>query len=161
LVGPDATEDGADKTEEGGETDHAVNHTGEGLRGVAAEQAGKDAQADIDHRQHAGQEHGGIPGGDGDNVGGQPDVAIEHGGHHFEGIAVGTQMVGDDEGDEADHAGTGGTYAITEQALQHHPDEHRAPTDKDGGGIQIGDRRTALQIHAREHAEGMHHQCQH
>ena len=93
-------------------------------------------------------------------MGGQPDVGIKHRLHHLQGVAVGPEVMGNDQGDEADHAGTGGTNAITEQALYHQPQHNRTPADEDGRRVEIGDRRPALQIHAREHAEGMHDEGQ-
>ena len=92
---------------------------------------------------------------------GEPDIAIKNRLHHFQRIAAGTQVMRDDQRDESNHAGTSGTDTIAEQPLQHQAEHHRTPTDEDRGRVEIGDWWSALQIHAREHAERMHHQREH
>ena len=86
LVGPDATEHGADEAGEGGETDHAVDHAaqrgGGGFRDIS-----EGAADQIDGGDGAGEEGGRVAEGDDDDMGGEPEIRIEHGAHHFQGIA--------------------------------------------------------------------------
>ena len=69
-------------------------------------------------------------------------------------------MVGDDKRDETYQSRTRNAYPVPEQSFDDNAQDYSSPTDKDGGGIKIGDRRTTLQPHAREHAEGVDHKCQ-
>ena len=69
-------------------------------------------------------------------------------------------MVGDDQGGETDQARCDQPDASLENALQNDPHQHRPPADEDGRGIQIGDRRPALQKHSEPKAESMNDKSQ-
>ena len=45
-----------------------------------------------------------------------------------------------------------GSDAVAENAFENNTEQNRAPTDKDGGGIEIRDRRTAFQEHTKDQA---------
>ena len=69
---------------------------------LVVERAGEHAADHVDDRQHAGEEHGRVSGGDRHDVGGQPEVGVEDGLQHLQGVAAAGEVVGDDEGDEPD-----------------------------------------------------------
>ncbi len=67
-------------------------------------------------------------------------------------------MVRDEESDEADHRGSRAADAVAEEAFEENAEQNRTPADEDGGGIEIGHRRPAFQIHARDQTGGMNHE---
>ena len=155
LIGPDAAEHGADEAEERGKTNHAVGHARERIGRLLFQRAGEDAADDINDREHSGEEHGRITGGDRDHVRGQPDVGVEHGLQHFEGVAAAGEMMRDDQRDETNRARAGRADAVPKNSLEDQRHDDRAPADENGGRIKIRDRRPFLQIHPRDQAEGV------
>ncbi|MFM1944286.1 MAG: hypothetical protein RI897_3268 [Verrucomicrobiota bacterium] len=108
LVCPDTAEDGADEAKESGEADDTVDEAADDLDLFGAEHAGEGAEDEEEDAEEAGEEHGGVADRDCDHVGGEPEVTIEHGAHHFHGIATYSEVMGDDERGEADEATGGG-----------------------------------------------------
>ena len=155
LVGPDAAEDSADETEEGGETGDAVNHPGEGSGRGFVEAAPEESEEGEGDGKGSGEEHGGVAEGDDDDVGREPEVGVEDGAHHLEGVAGHGEVVGNDEGGESDQGGHGGTDAIAIEAFEEGAEEDGAPTDEDGGGVEVGNGGAVLDIHACRESKGM------
>lgn len=155
LVGPDAAKNGADEAEEGGETGDAVNHPGEGSGGRFVEAAPEDSEKGEGDGKGSSEEHGGVAEGDDDDVGREPEVGVEDGAHHLEGVARHGEVVGNDEGGESDEGGHGGTDAVAIEAFEEGTEEDRAPTDEDGGGVEVGDGRAVLDIHTRCESKGV------
>jgi hypothetical protein len=103
LIGPDAAQDRADKTEECGETDDAIDHPAQRLA-TRRQRAGEEAAHDVNNGQQSRHKHRRIAGRHHHDVGGQPQVGVQHGLQHFHGIAVERQVMGDDQSDEADES---------------------------------------------------------
>ena len=61
----------------------------------------------------------------------------------------------DDEGDESNCARASRADSVTENPLENERDDDCAPADENRGRIKIGDRRSFLEIHARDEAEGV------
>jgi hypothetical protein len=53
------------------------------------------------------------------------------------------------------HRGGRAADAVAEKALEENTEQNRAPADKDGGGIEICDWRSSLQVHPRNQPAGM------
>ncbi len=66
----------------------------------------------------------------------------------------------DDERDESDRARAGGADAVAANSLENQRYDNGAPSDKNGGRIKVGDRRTFLEIHPRNHSEGGNRECE-
>ena len=64
--------------------------------------------------------------------------------------------MGNDKGHEASERGHGATKTEFIKALEDHAQNHRAPADENGGGVQVGDRGPPFQIHAENQGEGVH-----
>ena len=85
----------------------------------------------------------------------EPEVGVEDGDEHLHGVAIKGEVVGDDEGDEADGAGDDGADAVFVNALKEDAEEDGAPADKDGGGVEVGDGWAAFEDHAEDEAGGV------
>ena len=120
---------------------------------AAIERGREDAAHDVDEGEESGEESGGVTERDADDVRGQPDVGVQHGAHHFHGVAVHGEMVRDEEGDEAEHRRGRAADAVAVEAFEENAQQDRAPADEDGGGIEIGHGRPPFQIHARDQPE--------
>ena len=155
LVCPDASQDGANEAEEGGKTGDAVNHPGEGSGGGFVKAAPEDSEEGEGDGKGSGEEHGGVAEGDDDDVGREPEVGVEDGAHHLEGVAGHGEVVGNDEGGESDQGGHGGTDAVAIEAFEEGAEEDGAPTDEDGGGVEVSDGRAVLDIHACRESKGV------
>ena len=155
LIGPDAAQDSANEAEEGGKTNDAIDHGADGFHHGLAESGGENAFEDKHDGKGTGQKGGGVAKGDDDDVGGEPDVRIEDGAHHFHSVAVDGKMVGNEEGNEADDSGNDGGDSVAVDFLEQEAEKNAAPAYEDGAGVEIGDGRAALQPHANEEAEGV------
>ena len=130
LIGPDAAEDCADETEQRRETNDAVGHARERIRGLLFQRAREDAAHDVDDGKHTGEKHGGVTGGDRDDVRGQPDVGVEHGLQHFQGVAAAGEMMRDDQGHKTNRARARRADAVSENSFKYQRDNDRAPADE-------------------------------
>ena len=90
------------------------------------------------------------------HVGGQPEVGIQHGPHHLHGVPLHGQVVGDDQRGEPRRGRHRGAEALPVHAFQHQSQDHRRPADEHRRGIQVGDRRPALEEDARDQAHRVH-----
>ena len=88
-------------------------------------------------------------------MGREPEVGVEDGAHHLEGVAGHGEVVGNDEGGESDQGGHGGTDAVAIEAFEEGAEEDGAPTDEDGGGVEVSDGRAVLDIHACRESKGV------
>ena len=88
LVRPDAAEHRADKAEERGEADDAIDHAVEGFGRFFIEGGSKHSARDVNKPEKSGHESTGIAGGDGDDMGGEPEISIEYGTHHLHGVGI-------------------------------------------------------------------------
>ena len=104
---------------------------------------------------------GRVPERDGDDVGGEPEVGVEHGAHHLHRVAAEGEVVRDDLGDEADGGGHDEADAVAVDPFENDPEHHRAPADEDGRGIEVGHRRPAFEDHAEDDADGVDDEAQH
>ena len=155
LVGPDAAKDGADEAKEGGKTGDAVYHAAEGTGGVFVKFAAEESEEGEGDGKGSGKEHGGVTEGDNDDVGGEPEVGIEDGAHHLKGVAGHGEVVCDDEGGESDEGSHGGADAVAVEFFKEGAQEDSAPADEDGGGVEVGDGGSVLNIHAGGEPEGV------
>jgi hypothetical protein len=154
LVGPDAAEDGADEAEQRGEAHDAVDHADECVGGGLVQRAGEDAAEDVDEGQETGEKGGGVADGDDHHMRRQPEVRVEHRAHHLERVAGEREVVGDQEGGEADEPARHAADAVAEEFLQEEAEQDGAPADEQGRGVKVRDRRPALKPHAGEDADG-------
>ena len=88
LIGPDAAENRPDKTEEGRETNDPVDHAGKRSRRGPIERRRERAPHDVGEGEKSSKKSRGITERDTDNMRRQPAVRVEHGTHHFHGVAV-------------------------------------------------------------------------
>ena len=123
--------------------------------GSFVQRAGEHAADDVDDREHAGEEHGGVAGRDRDDVRGEPDVGVEDGLQHLERVAAAGEMMRDDQRDETDRARAGRADPVAENSLEDERHDDRAPADENGRRIKIRDRRAFLEIHPRNETEGV------
>src|SRR5438309_443830 len=86
LIGPDTAENRADEAEESRETNDAVGHARKRIGRFLFKRRREDAADDVNHREHSGEEHGGITSCNCDHVSGEPDVGVEHRLQHLEGV---------------------------------------------------------------------------
>ena len=83
------------------------------------------------------EEGGGVgAGGDGDDMGREPEIGVEDGAHHFQGVGAQGEVVRDHEGGEADQAAGDGADGIAINPFEDQAQSHRAPADEEGGGIR-------------------------
>ena len=112
---------------------------------VAIERLGEEAANDVDEREEAGEESGGVTERDADDVGREPEIGVEDGAHHFHRVAAQREVMRDEQGDETDHGCGRAADSIAEKTLEENAKQDRAPADEDRGGIEIRDRRPAFE----------------
>ena len=88
-------------------------------------------------------------------MGGQPEIRVEHGAHHLQGVAGKGKVVRDDKRGEADRRRHRRADRVAVENLQRHAQHDDAPADEDGGGVEVRDRRPAFQHHAGDEPGGM------
>ena len=140
LIGPDAAMNGADEAEEEGEADDAIYHGGEALSAGASNRgfAREDEEGDA---EEAGEEGGGIADGDGDDVGGEPEVAVEDARSGRPCVSPSpSEVVGDEEGGEPEGGCDGGDDAVAGETLGEESESDGDPGDEERGGMEVGDR---------------------
>ena len=118
LVGPDAAQNGAHETEEGGETNNAIDHPPQRAGHLRRQGAGEETAHDVNDGQQPGHKHRGVAQGDHDDVGGEPQVGVQHGLEHFHGVAAQGQVMGNDQGGKADESRHDQAQAALEDSFQ-------------------------------------------
>ena len=88
-------------------------------------------------------------------MGGEPEVGVEYGAHHFHGVAAEREVVGNEQGDEASQTRHGAAEADFVNAFQYQTQPAGAPADEDGGGVKVCHRWPAFQHHAVDQPEGV------
>ena len=91
-------------------------------------------------------------------MGGEPEAGVEDGAHLFERVAIAREEVGDEQGGEAGNATDEVAHArraFAEGGFHQQPEQHRAPADEDGGGVEVGDGRIAGEEDAGNNGEGV------
>ena len=116
---------------------------------------GEHAAQDVDEGEETGDVGARVADGDAHDVRGEPEIGVEHGTHHFHGVAFQCEVMRDDEGDETDDGRDDEADAVLVEFFQNQTKQHRAPADKDGGGIKIRHGRPAFQHHAINEADGV------
>ena len=121
------------------------------------------AQQDVERCQEARHERGRVAERHAGDVGGQPEIGVEHGLHHLQRVAAAGQVVGDHMVSEAHHGPpTACRCPAGKSAPAPGPATHAAPADVHRRRIQVRHRRPALQVHMRvTQGEGVDGQGQH
>ena len=88
-------------------------------------------------------------------MGGQPEIGIQNGAHHFHGVAVQCQVLGNDQSDKPHPCRDHRPNTIFMKFFEDEPENYRSPTDKNRGGIEIGNRGTTLQDNTINEAGGV------
>ena len=86
---------------------------------------------------------------------GEPTIGVEHGAHHFHGVAVHREMMRDEQSNKADDGSGRAPDPVAEEAFEKNAEQHGTPADEDGGGIEIRHRWPPFQIHAGDQARRM------
>ena len=96
MICPDSAEDRADKTEQCRETDYAISHPRQRIGRLFVQRARKHTADHVKDREHSGEKHCRVAGGNTNHVGREPDIGVEHGLQHFQRVAAAGEMVRDD-----------------------------------------------------------------
>ena len=102
LIRPDATQHRADKAEQRGEANDAIDHPRQTFAPRRVQGPGEHTAHDVDERESASNECARVTQRHHDNVRGEPEIGVQHRPHHFHRVAAQSKVVGDDEGDETD-----------------------------------------------------------
>ena len=99
LVGPDAAQHRADEAEQQWRSRRCRRSSRPSglVDSSLSQRAGEHPSTMIDNAQEAGDEGRGIAEGDAGDVGGEPEIGVQHRLHHLQRVAGGRQVVGDQQ----------------------------------------------------------------
>ena len=91
-------------------------------------------------------------------MGREPEVGVEDGLQHLEGVAPERKVVGDDERGEAEDRAGGQSDGVLPDGFEEQAEPDGAPADEDGGAVEVGDGWSAFEPHAGDERHGMDHE---
>ena len=90
----------------------------------------------------------------------QPKVGVENRLEHHHGVTAECEIVGHDLGGETNHGGHRQPDGVFPERFKDQPEADRAPSDKNGRAVEIGDRRAPLQPHPGDEPQRVDHEGQ-
>ena len=158
LVGPDPAQHGARERQDQPERQRSEQKP-VGLAQARAVAARLDVLEQVDVPDEPREDAGAVSERDHHHVGGQPEVGVQHRLELPQRVALGGELAGDPQQQEADRHPADGAHAIAPVA-QEQTRSGRSPGHEHERLVQRGDRRPAADDHAQQDAAGVDEESQ-
>ena len=90
-------------------------------------------------------------------MGREPEVRIQHGAHHLQGVSAEGEVVADEQRRKSDEAAGHGADGVAINVFECEAETDGAPADEERRGVEVCDGRATFEPHPGEEARSLEH----